>query len=48
VRLRGSVRANQPMTSAATPTGTLIQKHHCQPRLAWSVRYFALKNSSGR
>jgi hypothetical protein len=26
------------MTSAATPTGTLIQKHHCQPRLAWSVK----------
>ena len=34
LRLRGSVSANQPMANAAMPTGTLIQKHHCQPSAA--------------
>src|SRR3954470_6804338 len=38
LRLRGRVSVNQPMAKAARPTGTLIQKHHCQPRLAWSVK----------
>src|SRR3954452_16605590 len=36
--LRGRVSANQPTANAASPTGTLTQKHHCQPRLAESVK----------
>src|SRR3954467_2869758 len=36
-RLPGRVSANQPMVNAARPTGTLIQKHHCQPSAAESV-----------
>src|SRR5215204_2749360 len=38
LRLRGRVRANQPMASTATPTGTLIQNAHSQPRAAESVK----------
>src|SRR4051794_30542078 len=38
LRLRGRVRANQPIVNAARPTGTLIQKHHCQPNSAESVK----------
>jgi hypothetical protein len=38
LRLRGSERANQPMARTTRPTGTLIQKHHCQPSAAESVK----------
>src|SRR3954447_1905549 len=36
--LRGRLSANQPMAKAAAPTGTLTQKHHCQPSAAESVK----------
>src|SRR4051794_9097870 len=38
LRLRGSDSANQPMANTATPTGTLIQNAHSQPRAAESVK----------